>query len=296
MATVRDFQRMALSLPEATEGTHGGHPDFRVGNKAFASSAFRRKLGHGQADAANSKACCWRPNRRYSHPPLAPGAAAGDKHLRLAADRPDDPAQRTHHGLAQHRAEAASREGPVGLTLPTIMRLQMSPRRQPRLTRHENRALLHSQTFVELLHSTSAPPLTQGVVREHDLECQRPGEALGARVTLPGVYLQGSPLLTRVDSICTSPGTLQCKVFVDALANAAAGAKTEHLDDAGTKTGRLGHGGRRPAGFSQFLLLEWAKSVAAEQGQTMLMASLSLKRSAVRSCTSAIIQASARSA
>ena len=38
MATVRDFQRMALSLPsKTTEGTHGGHPDFRVGNKVFAS-------------------------------------------------------------------------------------------------------------------------------------------------------------------------------------------------------------------------------------------------------------------
>ena len=37
MATVRDFQRMALSLPEATQGAHGGHPDFRVGNKVFAS-------------------------------------------------------------------------------------------------------------------------------------------------------------------------------------------------------------------------------------------------------------------
>ena len=37
MATVRDFRRMALSLPEATEGAHGGHPDFRVGNKVFAS-------------------------------------------------------------------------------------------------------------------------------------------------------------------------------------------------------------------------------------------------------------------
>jgi hypothetical protein len=28
---------MALSLPEATEGAHGGHPDFRVANKVFAS-------------------------------------------------------------------------------------------------------------------------------------------------------------------------------------------------------------------------------------------------------------------
>jgi hypothetical protein len=31
------FRRLALELPEATEGAHGGHPDFRVGNKVFAS-------------------------------------------------------------------------------------------------------------------------------------------------------------------------------------------------------------------------------------------------------------------
>jgi hypothetical protein len=37
MATARDFRRMALSLPETVEGAHGGHPDFRVGNKVFAS-------------------------------------------------------------------------------------------------------------------------------------------------------------------------------------------------------------------------------------------------------------------
>jgi hypothetical protein len=31
------FRLLALELPEATEGAHGGHPDFRVGNKVFAS-------------------------------------------------------------------------------------------------------------------------------------------------------------------------------------------------------------------------------------------------------------------
>jgi hypothetical protein len=35
--TVASFRRMALSLPEAREGAHGGHPDFRVRNKVFAS-------------------------------------------------------------------------------------------------------------------------------------------------------------------------------------------------------------------------------------------------------------------
>ena len=35
--TVATFRRIALSLPEATEGAHMGHPDFRVRNKIFAS-------------------------------------------------------------------------------------------------------------------------------------------------------------------------------------------------------------------------------------------------------------------
>lgn len=34
------FRRLALSLPEAVEGQHGGHPDFRVGAKVFASLGF----------------------------------------------------------------------------------------------------------------------------------------------------------------------------------------------------------------------------------------------------------------
>jgi hypothetical protein len=36
-ATPATFRRLALSLPEATEGSHMGHPDFRVRNKIFAS-------------------------------------------------------------------------------------------------------------------------------------------------------------------------------------------------------------------------------------------------------------------
>jgi hypothetical protein len=35
--TPATFRRLALSLPEATEGSHMGHPDFRVRNKVFAS-------------------------------------------------------------------------------------------------------------------------------------------------------------------------------------------------------------------------------------------------------------------
>jgi hypothetical protein len=36
----KDFRRIALSLPEAVEGAHGGHPDFRVGKKVFASLGY----------------------------------------------------------------------------------------------------------------------------------------------------------------------------------------------------------------------------------------------------------------
>jgi hypothetical protein len=35
--TAATFRRIALSLPEAIEAAHMGHPDFRVRNKIFAS-------------------------------------------------------------------------------------------------------------------------------------------------------------------------------------------------------------------------------------------------------------------
>jgi hypothetical protein len=38
--TIQDFRRIALSLPEASENAHMGHPDFRVRNKIFATLGF----------------------------------------------------------------------------------------------------------------------------------------------------------------------------------------------------------------------------------------------------------------
>src|SRR6476660_5599562 len=35
--TADDFRNLALSLPEASESAHMGHPDFRVRNKIFAT-------------------------------------------------------------------------------------------------------------------------------------------------------------------------------------------------------------------------------------------------------------------
>mgnify|MGYP001597692089 CR=1 FL=1 len=39
--TVAGFRRIALNMPQATEGAHMGHPDFRVKGKIFAT-LFRR--------------------------------------------------------------------------------------------------------------------------------------------------------------------------------------------------------------------------------------------------------------
>lgn len=37
------FRRLALALAGASEGAHGGHPDFRAGGKVFASLAYADK-------------------------------------------------------------------------------------------------------------------------------------------------------------------------------------------------------------------------------------------------------------
>jgi hypothetical protein len=41
--TANDFRKLALSLPEAVESAHMHHPDFRVGEKIFATLGYRGK-------------------------------------------------------------------------------------------------------------------------------------------------------------------------------------------------------------------------------------------------------------
>jgi hypothetical protein len=41
--TAAQFRKIALSLPEAIESAHHGHPDFRVGGKIFATLAYPDK-------------------------------------------------------------------------------------------------------------------------------------------------------------------------------------------------------------------------------------------------------------
>jgi hypothetical protein len=40
--TANEFRRMALSLPDAIEAAHMGHPDFRVGGRIFATLGYPR--------------------------------------------------------------------------------------------------------------------------------------------------------------------------------------------------------------------------------------------------------------
>jgi hypothetical protein len=43
---VADFRKMALGMPEAVEGSHMGHADFRVGGRIFATLAYAEE-GYG---------------------------------------------------------------------------------------------------------------------------------------------------------------------------------------------------------------------------------------------------------
>jgi hypothetical protein len=84
MTTARDFRRLALSLPDAVEGAHGGHPDFRVGNKVFASLGVpdeswgmvkltpeqQEMLIESEGDAFKPAAGAW-GRRGYTHVRLA---------------------------------------------------------------------------------------------------------------------------------------------------------------------------------------------------------------------------------
>jgi hypothetical protein len=44
--TAEDFRKYALNLPDATEGSHFGHTDFRVGGRIFATLSLEEE-GYG---------------------------------------------------------------------------------------------------------------------------------------------------------------------------------------------------------------------------------------------------------
>src|SRR5687767_5156339 len=52
MLTDDDFRRIALSMPDAVEGAHMGHPDFRVNGRIFATLHPDRRWGMVKLTAA----------------------------------------------------------------------------------------------------------------------------------------------------------------------------------------------------------------------------------------------------
>lgn len=50
--TSETFRKLALAFPDAVEGTHMGHPDFRVNNRIFASLTSDEARGSIKCDAA----------------------------------------------------------------------------------------------------------------------------------------------------------------------------------------------------------------------------------------------------
>ena len=52
MATAADFRRIALSLPNAEQGSHHGQPDFRIGGRIFATLSMADQ-GYGKIGRAH---------------------------------------------------------------------------------------------------------------------------------------------------------------------------------------------------------------------------------------------------
>ncbi|HEX5959281.1 MAG TPA: MmcQ/YjbR family DNA-binding protein [Hyphomicrobiaceae bacterium] len=83
--TAATFRRIALSLPEASEAAHMGHPDFRVRNKIFAT------LGSPDEEWSSLKLTAEQQEILHAAEPGAfkPAAGAwgrrGWTHMRLAA-------------------------------------------------------------------------------------------------------------------------------------------------------------------------------------------------------------------
>ena len=63
------FRRIALSLPEAVEGSHFGVADFRVGGKIFATLAYEKKGFGVRRSPRSSRPEWWRTRELFSPVP-----------------------------------------------------------------------------------------------------------------------------------------------------------------------------------------------------------------------------------
>jgi hypothetical protein len=82
--THEDFRRIALALPGAEESSHMGSPDFRVGNRIFATLAHQSK-GYGNLMLDPERQAAFTADQPTIFLPVAGGwGKNGATHIRLA--------------------------------------------------------------------------------------------------------------------------------------------------------------------------------------------------------------------
>ena len=102
--TADEFRSLALSLPEASEGAHMGHADFRVRGKIFATLTPDEDRGMVKL-TPEQQGCSFDRSERLSARQRRLGRRAAPTYgLRRPRNRPCGSAGR---GLAQHGPEAA---------------------------------------------------------------------------------------------------------------------------------------------------------------------------------------------
>jgi hypothetical protein len=86
---IRDFRRIALSLPGAEESSHMGNADFRVGGRIFATLA-SAKQGYGNLMLTPEQQAAFVEELPEVFLPIAGGwGRMGATHIRLAAANED---------------------------------------------------------------------------------------------------------------------------------------------------------------------------------------------------------------
>jgi hypothetical protein len=87
--TAAGFRRLALSLPEAVEGSHFGNPDFRVGGKIFATLSLQKE-GYGVLLLSSEQQAGMVEDEPEIFSPVPGGwGRSGSTRVRLAKVAPD---------------------------------------------------------------------------------------------------------------------------------------------------------------------------------------------------------------
>jgi hypothetical protein len=87
--TASGFRRLALALPEAVEGSHFGNPDFRIGDKIFATLSLQKE-GYGVLMLSPEQQAGMVEDAPRTFSPVPGGwGRSGSTRVRLAKVAPD---------------------------------------------------------------------------------------------------------------------------------------------------------------------------------------------------------------